>query len=131
QLTYKLVSNGPEVVVRDLVIRITIAAGEREILDERMIDDRDLNFAEQLANVEAARFAAVRRAIYRQCRSTVAGDVVYNQCLVGLRQQRLLAILSADVQRHAAVRPRRLEAIFAAFEGEIGVGYGLVDATRQ
>src|SRR2546429_425193 len=33
-----------EVVIRDLVIGITIAASDREVLDERVADDRHLHF---------------------------------------------------------------------------------------
>src|SRR5206468_6881074 len=67
QLCSELVGVGAEVVIPNLVIRITIAAGNRELLDERVADDRDLDFAEKLAHVE--------RTLDGNDRAALAGEV--------------------------------------------------------
>ena len=110
-------------IARNLVIRITVAAGDREVLDERVTDDRHLDFGEQLANIEAAR--------NRYRRTTLTGEIARLELDVGLRLQGFLAVLGADVEADAAVRPRRLQSVFATLERHVRVGDGLVNIPAQ
>ena len=110
---------GEAVAAVDLVIRVTVAAGDRELLDEGVADDRHLDFGEQLADVE--------RTVVREGRTALAGKVAGLEFDVRVEVQKLLTILGADVDADPAVRPRRLETIFAAFERHVRVGDRLVD----
>src|SRR5207253_680553 len=98
-----LVGVGAEVIVRNLVIGIAEAAGERQLFEEGMANDRDLHFGEELANVE--------RASDRWGRTARTGEVTALELGVGLEVERFLSILGASVKADAAIGPRRLQAI--------------------
>ena len=82
-------------------------------MDEVVLDDRHLRFAEELDDPEAA--------VDRKRRSALAGEVAGLERLVRIEDQLLLAIFGADVDADAVLRPRELDAIFAERAGEVGV----------
>src|SRR4051812_9077571 len=102
----------------DLVVGVAIAARQRELLDEGVADDRNLDLREELANVEGARL--------RKRRTALAGEIAGLEFDVRVEVEEFLPILAADVDADATVGPRRLKAVFATFEREVDVGDGLV-----
>ena len=81
--------------VAQLVAGLAIAHAERQIVDEAVLDDRDLGFAEEFEHLEVA--------VDRKRRSALAGEVARLERLVRVQLERFLA----DT-RHRSSRRRHL-----------------------
>src|SRR5687768_8845454 len=83
-------------------------------MDEVVLDQRNLNFREQLLDVELT--------VDREGRSALTGQVARLERLIRIEEQRFLAIFEAGIDADAVLGPRGLEAIFTERAGEVDVG---------
>ncbi len=88
-------------------------------MNEVVLDDRKLNFREQLTNVELA--------LNRRGRAALTGEVAGSELLVNLERKPLLAIFGADVDADTSLGPRHPPTIFVADDRRIEVGDRLID----
>ena len=100
-------------IARILVGRLTITGRQRQFVDEVVLHDRNLNFAEQLVDVEAAVDGQGRRAL--------TGKIVRLEQRIRIKVQELAPIFIADVDADTIVGPRGLDAEFTELAGEVDV----------
>src|SRR5262249_42864508 len=115
----ELVGVGVERARADMVVRVAIATVERQLVDEVVLDDRDLDFGERVARVKVTR--------NRRRRTALTSEIALLELFVNFEVQRFLAILDTEVRSDTRIGPRRLQAELVTNEGHVQVGDIFVD----
>src|SRR5579875_2567053 len=106
---------------------MAVAAFQRQILEEAVLDDRNTDLAEHFPDVEGA--------ADRKDGGSDPGEVARRQELVsgvGLEQERFLAVFGAQRDVDAALRPREADAVLAELAGQRTADHRLaVDAALE
>src|SRR6185312_10271351 len=98
----------------DMIVRLAEAPVKRQLVDDAVLDDRNLDFAERLAHVEVS--GDVRN------RTARAGEIAGLGLEIIAEVETFLAIFHTDVDSDAGIRPWRLKAIIRAGHGDVRVG---------
>src|SRR3954454_22142423 len=96
---------------------------DREMVEEAVLDDRDTDLTEHLANVIGAGD--------RQRRAALAGKVAGLELDVRVERQLLLAVFGSGRDADAIPRPGKLNAIFAEPAGQRGAGDRLLGGAAR